>query len=248
MSLVSKECVDFVKSFEGFSSVPYNDCVGVRTLGYGMTGAEIQGINYVTEEQATQMLENLLNNKYAAPIKNDLDSKGVTLTQNQFDAFVSMAYNIGVGGLLGSTLYRNVVAGVRDQATITENFQRWSMAGGQRLEGLYRRRTAEAEMFFRSDNINVNLEEEKKVKYLVVVGNSVDRRAAEYLADYLQCPVIDASLPFDYSVIEYPIGVGGTPTTNGKNEWSSYIKKVIQGNDRYDTCRAVLDYIKSGCK
>lgn len=152
MSLVSKECVDFVKSFEGFSATPYFDEVNVKTLGYGMTGSEIQGLDYVTEEQATQMLEDLLNNKYAVPIKNDLDNKGISLTQNQFDALVSMAYNIGVGGLLGSTLYRNICNGVRDIDTITGNFEMWSKAGGQTLPGLFRRRKEEAAMFFGSGN------------------------------------------------------------------------------------------------
>ncbi|MBU3109210.1 hypothetical protein KPL36_15370, partial [Clostridium gasigenes] len=78
----------------------------------------------------------------------------------------------------------------------------------------------------------------------VVVSNGVDRRAGEYLADCLQCPVIDAKLPFDYSVIERPIGVGGTPTTG----WSSCIKTVIQGSDRYSTLQNVLNFINGGCK
>lgn len=148
MNLVSSNCVDFVKSFEGFSAVPYYDEVGVKTLGYGMTGSEIEGMTYVSESQATQMLEDLLDNKYAIPIKNDLDSRGVQLNQNQFDAIVSMAYNVGVGGVLGSTLYRNICNGVRDVSTITSNFEAWSYADGQQLAGLLRRRRDEASMFF----------------------------------------------------------------------------------------------------
>ena len=84
------------------------------------------------------------------------------------------------------------------------------------------------------------------MKYLVVVGNEIDRRAGKYLADCLQCPIIDATLPFDYSVIERPIGVGGTPTTNGKVGWSGYIKTIIQGQDRYSTLQNVLNFINSG--
>ncbi|MBU3109211.1 hypothetical protein [Clostridium gasigenes] len=86
------------------------------------------------------------------------------------------------------------------------------------------------------------------MKYLVVVGNDVDRRAGKYLADYLRCPIIDAKLPFDYSVIERPIGVGGTPTTNGKVGWSGYIKTVIEGSNRYTTAQNVLNFINGGCK
>jgi GH24 family phage-related lysozyme (muramidase) len=154
MSLVSRQLVDFVKKFEGFSATPYLDPVGVKTLGYGMTGAEIKGLESVTEEQASKMLEDLLNNRYAAPLKADLDSKGVQLNQNQFDALASMAYNVGVNGVLGSTLYKNICNGVRDKDTITSNFQMWCMAGGKRLEGLYRRRTEEAEMFLKDVEVH----------------------------------------------------------------------------------------------
>ncbi|QXE20011.1 glycoside hydrolase family protein [Clostridium sp. 001] len=154
--LVSKQLVDFVKGFEGFSSTVYRDEVGVPTLGYGMTGEEITGLTSVTEEQATNMLEDWLNRKYAAPIKNDLDSRGVSLSQNQFDALVSMAYNIGVGGVLSSTLYRNICNGIRDADTITFDFEMWDKAGGQVLPGLLRRRKEEAAMFFGSGNVADN--------------------------------------------------------------------------------------------
>ena len=150
-SLVSNECIDFIKSWEGFSATPYLDEVNVLTLGYGMTGEEIQGVSEVTEEEATSMLKDWINNKYAPVIKSDLESKGISLAQNEFDALVSMSYNVGTGGLLGSTLYKNVISGIRDSAMITSNFQAWSKAGGQRLEGLYRRRTKEAAMFLNGD-------------------------------------------------------------------------------------------------
>ena len=150
--LVTDSLINFIKSWEGFSATPYYDEVGVLTLGYGMTGEEIQGISAVTEEQATEMLKDWINNKYAPVIKSDLDSKGITLPQNEFDALVSFAYNCGIDGLINqSTLYKNVVAGVRDSATITSNFQAWSNGGGMRIEGLYRRRTKEAAMFLNAD-------------------------------------------------------------------------------------------------
>ncbi len=150
-SLVSSKCIDFIKSWEGYFAKPYYDCVGVKTLGYGMTGKEIEGLDYVTEEQATSMLKELIENKYAPPIKKDLVSKGITLKQNEFDALVSFAYNCGTTGLLGSTLYKNIVAGIRDKNTITSNFQAWSNGGGKRIEGLYRRRTKETAMFLDGD-------------------------------------------------------------------------------------------------
>jgi GH24 family phage-related lysozyme (muramidase) len=146
---VSKECIDFVKRFEGFSATVYKDIVGVSTLGYGMTGSEIKGLTRVTEVQASTMLENLINSKYALPISNNLDSKKIVLKQNEFDALISMAYNIGIGGLLDSTLYKNICKGIRDKVTITSNFLMWNKAGGNVVAGLTRRRTEEAEMFLK---------------------------------------------------------------------------------------------------
>jgi lysozyme len=146
-SLVSDAIVDVIKYYEGFSATPYYDEVGVKTLGYGMTGEEIEGIASVTEEEATQMLKDWIDKKYAPVIKADLDNKGIGLTQNQFDALVCMAYNVGTGGVLGSTLYKNICAGVRDSDTILANFTAWSKAGGRTLLGLYRRRRTEANIF-----------------------------------------------------------------------------------------------------
>ena len=116
-----------------------------------MTGEEIEGIGYVTEKQATQMLKDWINRKYAPPIKKDLDSKGVTLKQCEFDSLISFSFNCGVGALLGSTLYKNVVNGVRNSGTIMSNFTAWSNGGGRRIEGLYRRRVKEAKMFLYGD-------------------------------------------------------------------------------------------------
>jgi GH24 family phage-related lysozyme (muramidase) len=153
MGLISKQCVDFIKDFEGFEPTIKNDIVNVPTLGYGMTGKEIQGLKHITEEQASIMLEKLLNDNYALPIKKNLDANRFVLNQNEFDALVSMAYNIGVSGLFGSTLYKNVLKGIKDKSTITANFQAWSNAGGKRVEGLYRRRTEEAKMFLKPTDV-----------------------------------------------------------------------------------------------
>ncbi len=150
-TFVSTICIDFIKSWEGYFATPYIDCVGVKTLGYGMTGKEIEGLEYVTEGQATSMLKEWINKKYAPTIKKDLESKNVNLKQHEFDALVSFAYNCGTSGLLGSTLYKNVCNGIRDKDTITSNFQAWSNGGGRRIEGLYRRRTKEAAMFLSAD-------------------------------------------------------------------------------------------------
>lgn len=91
-------------------------------------------------------------------------------------------------------------------------------------------------------NSNNNIEKvEYDMKNLVCYCNQVDKRAAEYLADYLQCPCIDATLPFNYvNVSENIIAVGGNATPIG---FSGYTTKYIAGKDRYETLKEVLKFI-----
>ena len=79
------------------------------------------------------------------------------------------------------------------------------------------------------------------MKYLVCYCNAVDKRASEYLADFLRCPCIDATLPFNYDgVAEEIIAVGGNASPVG---FSGYTTKFITGKDRYDTLIQVLKYM-----
>lgn len=151
-SLVSEDCIDFVKGYEKFYSYKYDDGTGTITQGYGCIGDEIAdwGDN-ITEQQASDRLKELINSNYAKPIKEYLEGKGVKLTVPQFDALVSCSYNIGVGSLEGSTLMRYIVNGGRDADTIQSYFCMWSKATingvSTTLSGLYKRRVAEANIF-----------------------------------------------------------------------------------------------------
>lgn len=146
--------VKFIESWEGFpnNGYKYYDCVGILTQGFGLTGDEIANLpNPISREQAEELLINTLNNKYIPPIINDLNSKGITLTITQLHSLISMAYNVGYVGVLGSTLYRNICNGVKDENTITSNFIAWSKAGGKTISGLYKRRLSESKLFLHGD-------------------------------------------------------------------------------------------------
>lgn len=146
--------VKFIESWEGFpnNGYKYYDCVGILTQGFGLTGEEISNLpNPITQEKAEELLINTLNNKYIPPIVNDLNKRGITLSEQQLHSLISMAYNVGYAGVLGSTLYKNVCNGVRDENTIISNFTAWSNGGGKRIEGLYKRRLSEAKMFLYGD-------------------------------------------------------------------------------------------------
>jgi len=72
----------------------------------------------------------------------------VSMNQNQFDALVSFAFNLGLANLKGSTLLRLLNHGQYTEAA--EQFLRWNKAGGMALPGLTRRRAAERDLFLRA--------------------------------------------------------------------------------------------------
>lgn len=140
--------IELIKKYEGFRSKPYMCPAGVPTIGYGatyypnkervrMTDPE------VSEAQAVDMLKSMLKN-YEAGVNRYVQR---TLSQNQFDALVSFAYNLGVGALQKSTLLKKVNINPCDSA-IKGEFNKWVRANGRVLSGLVKRRKEEAELYF----------------------------------------------------------------------------------------------------
>ncbi len=135
-----------IKQFEGFSARPYLCPAGVPTIGYGATyypdGRRVTMQDKpVSEADATAMLRSMLAS-YEAGVSRYVQ---VPLTQGQFDALVSFAYNLGLAALKSSTLLRLLNA--RNYAGAAAQFPRWNRAGGKVLPGLTRRREAERVMF-----------------------------------------------------------------------------------------------------
>ena len=145
---VDSKGLDLIKQFEGFSSKPYLDSVGIPTIGYGFTyypdGKRVMmGDNPISEEHATMLLSEIVK-----PYEVGVDSMTTDLVnQNQFNALVSFAYNLGLKSLQGSTLLKKVNANPNDK-TIKDEFLKWVNAGGKKLKGLVNRRTKEAEVYF----------------------------------------------------------------------------------------------------
>ena len=138
--MISPAGVDLVKQFEGCKLTAYQDVVGVWTIGYGHTDGVKQG-NTITQEQADQLLTDDLHETSSA-VSNLLK---VEVTQSQFDALVSLAFNVGVNAVANSTLLALVNAGKTFEAA--EQFCRWNHAGGVVVAGLTRRRYAEKDLF-----------------------------------------------------------------------------------------------------
>jgi lysozyme len=134
--------------FEGFSAKPYLCSAKVPTIGYGSTyylnGRRVTLLDKpITELEAFDMFKTIAD-KFS-----DKVSKLVTtpVDQNQFNALVSLAYNIGPANFQKSTLLKKVNFNHNDPSIRTE-FLKWNKAGGQVLKGLTIRRTAEADLYF----------------------------------------------------------------------------------------------------
>ena len=141
---VSQEGIDLIKSFEGCKLEAYPDpgTGGVPwTIGWGTTTGVVEGMT-CTQEQADQMLADDVA-KVAGQVNSLLKIK---VNQNQFDALVSFAYNVGSGALASSTLLRLVNSGEGEKAA--DEFPKWVHGGnGVVLPGLVRRRAAERSLF-----------------------------------------------------------------------------------------------------
>ena len=141
----SKAGLDLIKQFEGLRLHAYVCPAGVLTIGYGHTKTAKQG-QIITPEQADTLLASDLSG-FESSVAHML--KSTTVKQNQFDALVSFAFNLGAESLRSSTLLKCVKLG--DHAGARREFARWVFAtvGGKktRLEGLVRRRAAEAALY-----------------------------------------------------------------------------------------------------
>ncbi|MEG6079896.1 lysozyme [Enterobacter kobei] len=145
MMQTSEKGISLIKQFEGCKLTAYQDSVGVWTIGYGWTqpvdGKPIRAGMTIKQETAERLLKTGLVS-YESDVSRLVK---VGLTQGQFDALVSFAYNLGSRSLSTSTLLRKLNAG--DYAGAADEFLRWNKAGGKVLNGLTRRREAERALF-----------------------------------------------------------------------------------------------------
>jgi lysozyme len=139
-SAISPNGLALIKKFEGLRLKAYKDSVGVWTIGYGHTKGVVSGMS-ISDGQAD------------AYLRTDADVAGagvrslvtVPIDQNQYDALVSFAFNLGVSALKGSTLLKKLNQG--DYHGAADQFSRWVFAGNKKLDGLVKRREAERQLF-----------------------------------------------------------------------------------------------------
>jgi lysozyme len=140
--------LELIKRFEGFRSKPYLCPAGVPTIGYGATfypdGKKVTLQDEpITEQQAEALLLDTVR-----IFEKCVDSYCTDeLTQSQFDALVSFAYNVGCMNLKISTLLKKVNKNTKDPL-IEKEFLKWKKSNGKVLYGLLVRRQAEAALYF----------------------------------------------------------------------------------------------------
>ena len=151
MKKISKDGLELIKSFEGLSLKPYLDAVGIPTIGYGNTYYENnQKVKMtdpsITKERAEELLENIANQDFASFVNRYVN---VELNQNQFDALVSFTYNLGPVNFRNSTLLKKI--NLKDFDGASNEFPKWTRAGGKVLRGLVTRRNKERDLFLKAE-------------------------------------------------------------------------------------------------
>lgn len=136
---VSAAALVGIATHEGYRSEAYKDTVGVPTIGFGETAGVKMGDKTTPERALVQLLES--TEKHADAIRQCIR---VPLYQHEFDAYVSLAYNIGTGAFCKSTLVKKLNQG--DYTGACNEIGRWNKAGGKVLPGLVKRREAEYRM------------------------------------------------------------------------------------------------------
>lgn len=140
---ISNKGRDYIKGFEALRLVAYPDPgTGGKpwTIGWGHAKGVKQG-DRITQEQAEQFLSDDLA-VFELTVNSAIKRP---MTQNQFDAMVSLAFNIGGPAFAGSTLVKKFNAD--DIQGAADQFPRWKLSDGKVMPGLVKRRAAEREMF-----------------------------------------------------------------------------------------------------
>lgn len=146
---LSQQGLELIKRFEGLSLKAYKDAVGVPTIGYG----HILGVKMGTEITALEAEELLQQDvsHFEQGVSHLINELGINITQPQFDALVSFAFNLGLGNLKKSTLLKKLYLMKQgdklSMQAVAKEFLRWNKAGGKVLQGLVNRRQAESDLF-----------------------------------------------------------------------------------------------------
>ena len=140
--ITSQKGIDLIKKFEGFSDKEYICPAGKPTIGYGHV---ILANEYFQEPMTRRVAETLLKTDLEPRQKSLNSFLKVNINQNQFDALISLIYNIGVDNFRKSTLLKFINERLFDK--VPDQFRRWRFSNGKVLKGLVNRREEEIKLW-----------------------------------------------------------------------------------------------------
>jgi lysozyme len=147
MRTINNAGLKLIQSFEGLKLEPYLDSAKIPTIGWGTIMYENgQAVTMHDPAITADRANELLMWEVMQKCKSVAGMVTVSINDNEFDALCCFAYNVGVGGLHGSTLLKMLNANA-DRTTVGDQFLRWNKAGGVEVGGLTRRRQAERALF-----------------------------------------------------------------------------------------------------
>ena len=146
---ISKDCLLLIAEFEGLSLRPYLCPAKKATIGYGNTyykdGRKVTMLDKaITKDEAVTMLKDIVKT-FGKEVNRLVTSP---INQNQYNALVSFAYNVGITNLKNSTLLK-LVNKDPNQLAISNEFLKWVNAGGHKIKGLEKRRVKESQIYFK---------------------------------------------------------------------------------------------------
>ena len=146
---INKDCLQLIAGFEGLSLKPYLCSAKKATIGYGNTyykdGRKVTMLDKpITKDEAVTMLKDIVKT-FGKEVNKLVTSP---INQNQYNALVSFAYNVGITNLRNSTLLK-LVNKDPNQLAISNEFLKWVNAGGQKIKGLENRRIKESQIYFK---------------------------------------------------------------------------------------------------
>ena len=181
MRNISQAGIDLIKSFEGLSLKAYK-CVSTEkyyTIGYGHYGADVKAGQTITKKQAEDLLKQDVQ-RFVNHVNNYMSI--YNFNQNQFDALVSFAYNIG-------NIKQLTASGTRSISQISASIPLYNKSGGRVLNGLVRRRKKEQELFNKkpTNDATINVKSNEEIAKEVIQGkwgNNPERKQRLTKAGY----------------------------------------------------------------
>lgn len=140
IALATVGLMSFVGLREGREYVVYQDVNHVATVCDGITGPEVIAGKVYTDAECDALKQKAIV-KHGSGV---LQCVTVEISQSEYEAYTSFAYNVGVSAFCKSTMLRKLNAG--DHLGACNEFPKWIYAGGRRYRGLEHRRAAEREL------------------------------------------------------------------------------------------------------